>query len=218
MPTASFLNIRLPVDIERNFRGGPGYRTTKKESKGGVEKRNQDWDQQRARYTLGYGHDDRVVFEGILALFNVVIGSLHSFLFKDWIDNKVPRQIIGATDGSTATFQLKKTYTVMTVDPVPVAKTKDRTIVRPTIGQTLVWVNAVPIVEGPGADEFAIDPLTGIITLGATLAAQSGTDVEAQCDEFFVVVRFEDDEFDVELVWEDVGFVPDFRLVEVKGE
>jgi uncharacterized protein (TIGR02217 family) len=218
MPVASFLNIRLPDTIERNFRGGPGFKNDIKEGTGGTEKRNQKWDQQRARYTLRYGMDDRTVFESILAHFYVTVGNLHSFMFKDWIDFQIPRQVIAQTDGSTAVFQIIKTYTVMTVDTVPVAVTKTRDIVRPTDGTITVWVNGVAINEGAAADEYTVDLLTGLITLGSTLAAQSGTDIEVQVDEFLVVVRFQDEDFDVEMVWKDAGQVPDFRLIEVKDE
>jgi uncharacterized protein (TIGR02217 family) len=217
MPVGGFQNIRLPEAAERGFAGGPGFNNTIKTGKDGTEKRNQNWDQQRGHWTVRFGRDVRAVYEGILAVFQVSIGDLHSFLFKDWIDYTIPRQIIGATDTATTDYQIFKTYTVMTEDIVPVPVTKNRTIVRPKRTTVQVWVNAVEIFEGAGASQFTVDYLTGIITLGSTLAAQSGTDVEVAC-EFFSVVRFALPDFDVELTWGEVGEVPAFQLVEVKGE
>ena len=79
----------------------------------------------------------------------------------------------------------------------------DRTIAKPVAGTVQVWVNNVAIAEGVGAGEFAVDTATGIVTLGSTLAAQSGTTVEAAC-EFDVPVRFNLDKMNVTIAFHDI--------------
>ena len=79
----------------------------------------------------------------------------------------------------------------------------DRPLAKPVSGTVQVWVNNVAITEGAGAGEFTVDTTTGIVTLGATLAAQSATDVEAAC-EFDVPVRFNLDKMAVTISFHDI--------------
>ena len=80
-----------------------------------------------------------------------------------------------------------------------------------------VWVNNVEITEGGGAGQFQVDLLTGVITLGSTLAAQTGTDVEAEC-EFNVPVRFNVQKLTLRLLIENAGQIPSIPIIEVRGE
>jgi uncharacterized protein (TIGR02217 family) len=80
-------------------------------------------------------------------------------------------------------------------------------------------MNNVSIVEGAGVSEFTVNNNTGVITLGSTLAAQSGTEVEVIC-EFDVPVRFDTDELDITATVftqdEAVINIPSIPIIEIR--
>lgn len=206
----TFHDVQLPSDVEKGSGGGPEFNTIVLPLATGFEKRNIQWSQARAKYNIGYGIQTKANFTLVLDFFYARFGRAHSFRFKDWGDFEMARQVIGATDGSTATFQVFKRYTSGALD-------YDRTIEKIVLDSESVWVNNVSITEGGGAGEYALNDLTGVLTLGATLAAQSGTDVEVLC-EFDVPVRFDVDKFDVTLETFDAGAIPNLPVIEVRGE
>ena len=195
---AFFDDVRLPDNVERGASGGPGFNTSIRALTSGFEKRNKNWEKSRGRWNVGYGITTQSALDGVINTFYVVSGQADGFRFKDWGgfqigDTTTPdittRQLIGLTDTVTATFQIFKRYTRG-------ANNFDRTINKIVVGTLRVWVDNVEITEGAGAGEFAIDNNTGIITLGSTLVAQSGTEVEVLC-EFDVPVRFNQDQIDI---------------------
>ena len=206
----AFHDVRLPDDVEKGSSGGPQFNTVIISLATGFEQRNIQWSQARALYNIGYGIQTKIDFNAVRDFFYARFGRAHSFRFKDWGDFEMARQIIGVTDTSTADFQIFKRYTSGALD-------YDRTISKPVTGLILVWVNNVSISEGAGAGQFQVDELTGIVTIGSTLVAQSGTDVEVQC-EFDVPVRFDVDKFDVALETFEAGAIPNLPVVEVRGE
>lgn len=206
----AFHNERLPDDVERGAIGGPEFNVTIASGFSGFEKRNANWDQARGSWNLAYGVQNKIGYTRLIDFWYARGGPLHSFPFKDWADFQIAQQNIGTTDGSTATFPIFKRYTSG-------AFTFDRTITKPVSGTVRVFVNSIEITEGAGAGQFQVDLLTGIITLGATLAAQSGTPVEVIC-EFNVPVRFDQQKLDVRLLWEQAGNLPDIIVIEVRGE
>ncbi len=188
-------DVRLPVDIERGAQSTPTFSTTVIELANGFEKRNQNWSLPRLVFDISYGISLKPDLDAVIDTFYAIKGQLDSFRFKDWADFEIgdslggtasTRQFIGSTNGALTTFQMFKTYVSGAV------ATFNRTVIKPVAGTTRVWVNDVEITEGGGSSEFAVDTATGIITLGATLAAQSGTDV-AVITEFDVPVRFATD-------------------------
>jgi uncharacterized protein (TIGR02217 family) len=206
----TFHNVRLPDDIERGAEGGPEFNVTIASGFSGFEKRNANWEQARGSWDISYGVQNKDGYTRLLDFWYARGGPLHSFPFKDWSDFEIPRQIIGTTDGVTATFQIFLRY-------ISGAFTFDRTITKPVSGTVRVWVNDVEISEGAAADQFQVDLLTGIVTLGATLLAQTGTNIEVEC-EFNVPVRFDRQKLDIRLLWEQAGNIPSIMLIEVRGE
>ena len=205
-----FHDVQLPEDVEKGSGGGPEFNTIINSLATGFEKRNIQWSQARAKYSIGYGIQTKADFNTVRDFFYARFGRAHSFRFKDWGDFEMARQIIGVTDGSTATFPVFKRYTSGALD-------YDRTIEKIVLDSELVWVNNVPITEGGGATQYQLNDLTGVLTIGATLAAQSATNVEVLC-EFDVPVRFDTDQFDVTLETFDAGAIPNLPVIEVKGE
>jgi uncharacterized protein (TIGR02217 family) len=206
----TFHDVRLPDDVEKGAGGGPQFNTVVMSLATGFEQRNIQWSQARAKYDVGYGIQTKTNFNIVRDFFYARFGRAHSFRFKDWGDFEMARQIIGQTDGATATFQVFKRYTSGALD-------YDRTIEKVVLDSESVWVNSVAISEGAGATQYQLNDLTGVLTLGVTLAAQSGTDVEVLC-EFDVPVRFDTDQFDVTLETFEAGAIPSLPVVEVRGE
>lgn len=209
-----FDEIRLPEDIERGAQGGPAFNTTVVALASGFERRNINWSQARARWDIGYGVLDRdggvndTTFKKVLEFFYARQGRARAFRFKDWLDFELARQVIGQTDTSTTDFQVFKRYSSGGVD-------FDRTLKKLVSGTVKVWVNSVSIVEGGGADQFTVDLNTGVITLGATLAGQNGTDVEAEC-EFDIPVRFDLDAAELNAQLYNAASVPQIPVVEIR--
>lgn len=210
----AFHDVRLPEDVERGATGGPRFKTTILVLSSGVEKRNIDWSKTRAFYDVGYGIQSKEDFEDVIAFFYARQGRAHSFRFKDWSDYEITAQSLGSTDGSTTDFQIYKRYTSG-------ATTYDRTITRPVGSGWVVSVDGtsrtVVYTGSPTASQVKIDPLTGIMTLGSTLAALAAAPIIIT-GEFDVPVRFDTDELDVDLEVFNAGAVPNLPVIEVRGE
>lgn len=203
----AFDDVRFPPVIAQGAQGGPGFSTSVIVSSGGHEQRVGNWSVARRRWNIGSGLKTRADLGTLIAFFVARRGRLRGFRFKDWSDFEVSRQVIGVTDGATATFQIIKTYTsVVTVD---------RAITRPVSGTVSVWVNNAAIAAGAGAGQYQVNLSTGVITLGATLAATTGQDVEASC-QFDVPARFDTDDLPLVLRMYENGEWPDIPIVELR--
>ncbi len=191
----AFHEVQFPADISFGAVGGAEFKTTIVTLDSGHERRNIDWSTARGEWDVVHGLQDQADVDALIAFFRAREGRARGFRFKDWSDFELARQSISTTDGSTATFQIFKRYTSLV--------NYDRDLTKPVGGTVGVWVNNVAITEGAGAGEFAVDTTSGIITLGATLAAQSGTAVEAACA-FDVPVRFNLDKMAVTISFHDI--------------
>ena len=106
----AFHDLRFPDSIAEGAEGGPEFSTSVIASSGGHEQRNGNWSYPRGRWNVGTGLKDAEGVAELIAFFRVCFGRLHGFRFKDWSDFTMPRQTIGATDGSDATWPLFKQY------------------------------------------------------------------------------------------------------------
>lgn len=202
----AFDDVRLPEDIERGAKGGPRFMTTIIQFASGIEQRNQDWDQQRCEYDIGYGIESKEDWMDVLSFFYARRGRHRGFRYKDWADYQATDEILGIGDDVNRVFQLQKTY-----------GTYVRKILRPVNGTVKVYVDGVQRLAG-----FAINYSTGVITFNAPIGSDpvfpaTGQVVSASFD-FDVPVRFESDNLQVELEWELVGQIGGIRLLEIKGE
>lgn len=204
----AFHDTRFPDRIAEGAEGGPEYSTSIVISSGGHEQRIANWSVARGRWNVGTGLQDVADYATLLAFFRARQGRLHAFRFKDFSDYEMPRQTIGTTDGSDATWQLFKAYTSG-------ATTISRTITRPVAGTVNVWVNNTAITAGPGAGQYQVNLSTGVITLGSTLTATTGQAIEAACD-FDVPVRFDTDSLPLRLTAFEIGEWPDVPVVEIR--
>lgn len=206
----AFHDVRLPDDIERGAQGGPRFKTTVLTLSSGFEQRNIDWQLTRSAWDISYGVDSKVNFTRLIDFFFSRQGRAHSFRFKDWTDFELPRQLIGLTDGSTTDFQVFKRYSSGGLN-------FDRNLEKIVLDSESVWVDNVQIFEGVGGDQYELDDLTGILTIGTVLASQSSTDIEILC-EFDVPVRFDTDALDINALTFQAGSLPQLDIIEVRGE
>jgi len=166
---------QFPTGVSYGMIGGPKFSTLVVLLTSGFERRKITWSDTKGEWNLGHRLKTQTEIDALLAFFYVMEGMGHSFRFKDWVEFVLARQNIGTTDGSDATYQIFKRYTAG-VD------TYDKDLKKIVAATALVWVNDVSIAEGAGASQFQLNDDTGIVTLGSTLAAQSGTAVEVACE------------------------------------
>lgn len=204
----AFHDEQFPPVIAQGAQAIAGFSTGIVTSSGGHEQRLGNWATPRRRWNVGTGLRRRDDVDTLRAFFIARAGRLHAFRFKDWADYAVARQAIGTTDGGDATFPIVKTYTS---GPTSV----NRSITRPVSGTVQVWVNTVSIALGAGAGQFTVNLGTGVITLGATLAATTGQVVEAAC-EFDVPARFDSDDIALTQRSYHIGEWPDVPVIEVR--
>jgi uncharacterized protein (TIGR02217 family) len=204
----AFHDVRFPEKIALGATGGPLWSTNVVTTAGGHERRNQNWAASRGRWNVGSGLKTRADLEVLIAFFRARRGRAFAFRFKDWSDFAMPRQTIGTTDGTTATFQIARTYTSGAV-------TQARAIQLPVAGTVRCWVNDIERTEGPGTSQFQVHYQTGVITLGTGLRSPGGMPVEAQC-EFDVPARFDADELGLTLENFFQGQWADIPVIEVR--
>lgn len=204
----AFDDVAFPDSIAEGASGGPEFSTAVIIGSGGNEQRQANWSRPRRRYNVGTGLKDDADVADLIAFFLARQGRLRGFRFKDWSDYNLARQAIGTTGAGDATWQIYKRYTSGSVNV-------DRPITRPVSGTVRCWVNNVEIVLGAGAGEFQVNLATGVITLGATLAATTGQAIEAACD-FDVPARFDTDSLPLQLTAYQIGEWPDVPVIEVR--
>lgn len=209
----SFHEIRFPTGIAFHSRGGPERRTEVVTLGSGRETRNQRWADSRRRYDAGYGVRSLADMNAVIAFFEERRGKLFGFRWRDRTDDaSVPPgtepgpldQAIGTGDGTTATFQLVKTYGAAHAPYV-------RTIAKPVEGSVRVAVAGVEVAEGTG---FAVDPASGVVTFLPGHVPASGAAVTAGFA-FDVPVRFDVDQLSIDLAAFDAGEIPSIPLVEI---
>lgn len=204
----AFHDVRLPIEIERNAKGGPRFNTTINELFSGHEKRNVNWSKTKGKWTVGYGleYKDQLL-DDVIAFYYARQGMAHSFRFKDWSDYEIGNfvtetpQTIGTGDGAEVDFQIEKRY-------VSGSQTFHREITKPVDGTVRVWKSGVEQVSG-----WTVDLLTGIVTF--SVAPANGVTIAVLC-EFDVPVRFGSDDLDIDMEIYNAGSAPEISIVEVR--
>jgi uncharacterized protein (TIGR02217 family) len=205
----SFHEVRFPVAVSFGASGGPERRTEIVTLASGREERNSPWAQSRRRYDAGLGLRSLDDVHAVLAFFEARMGRLYGFRWKDWADHKscapsaAPGAFdcaIGVGDGARTAFQLAKTYA-----SGPSAHA--RPIAKPVAGTVLVAVG------GAVAEEWAVDPATGVVTVATPPAAGAAVTAGFQFD---TPVRFDTDRIEVSLAAFEAGAIPSIPVIEVR--
>jgi uncharacterized protein (TIGR02217 family) len=213
MTLPAFHEVRFPLDIALGARGGPERRTEIVTTATGREERNARWMHSRRKFDAGFGIKTIARLAEVVAFFEERRGRLYGFRFRDRLDwtsapqNAAPTAFdmpIGTGDGTTATFQLIKTYGG-TFAPYR------REITKPVAGSLLVGVNGVAI---PAA-HFTLDATNGRLTFLPGRVPLAGQAITAGFS-FDVPVRFDTDFLDVDLSAFEAGIIPQIPLIEIR--
>jgi uncharacterized protein (TIGR02217 family) len=192
--SSSFHEIQFPPSISQGAVGGPRFSTTVLTLSSGAEHRNINWAQQRGEWDVSHGLKTQEQIDQLLAFFYARRGKAYGFRFKDWSDYRLPRwrtlpgdidplPVFFTTNGSTASFQLVKTYTDAGGSFV-------RPIYKPVAGTLQLYNNGV------ATSDYTVNTTTGIVTLGNTTKATTGHLITGYC-EFDVPARFDTDDMKI---------------------
>jgi uncharacterized protein (TIGR02217 family) len=209
---SGFHEVRFPLRLALGVSGGPVRRTDIVNLSNGRENRNQRWRNSRRSYDAGSGVKSIDDLYAVLEFFEARGGQIYGFRFRDPVDWKscapgravsATDQAIGTGDGTTATFQLIKTYG-------DAGGSWRRRIVKPVAGSVVIAVGG----EVKPLSAYRIDTATGIVTFAAGQVPPAGAPVTSGY-EFDVPVRFDTDRIDVNLAHFDAGRIPTIPLTEI---
>ena len=209
----SFHEVRFPLAVGFNAKGGPERRTEIVTLGSGAEERNARWAHSRRRYDAGPGVRSLEDLARIVSFFEERRGRLFGFRFRDPLDaSSAPParpvtpldQVMGAGDGTTAAFQLQKSYGAGSTLYV-------RPIRKPVLGSVRVAVNGS---EKTAGIDFDIDVTTGIVTFREGALPASGATISAGFS-FDVPVRFDSDQLNINFDGFRAGQMPSISLVEI---
>jgi uncharacterized protein (TIGR02217 family) len=207
----SFHEVRFPIEISQNSRGGPQRLTDVVVTGAGREQRNARWLHSRRRYDAGYGVRSPAAIALVLAFFEERRGRLYGFRWRDRADDRscAPGQTPSPTDqplatgdGATREFRLAKTYGGGFAP-------YRRDICKPVADSVRVAVNGV--VKTAGSD-FVVDPTTGLLRF--QIAPAPGAVVSAGFL-FDTPVRFDTDTLEIDFSGLEAGVIPKIPLVEI---
>jgi uncharacterized protein (TIGR02217 family) len=202
----AFFEGRLPLPLTRGVAGGPERRTEIVTLGSGREQRNAVWAHGRRRYDIGGAIATLDELNAVIAFYEARRGRLQGFRHHDVADGKscapgaAPTpldQSLGVGDGVRVAFPLQRAYGDYL-----------RPIAKPVAGSVRVAVDGVELA--PAA--FAVDTVTGVVTLSAAPAA--GKTVSAGFL-FDTPVRFDADRVDVALDATGAGRIASLPLIEI---
>ena len=203
----AFHEVRLPARLAFGSTGGVERRTDVVTLASGFERRSSPWAMGRRRYLIGANLKSLADMAELTAFFEARRGRLYGFRFRDFADfascgpGGTPGGgdvLLGVGDGARTTFQLTKAYGDV-----------DRPITKPVEGSAKVAVAGVELASGT----FAVDAVTGMVTLDAAPAA--GIAVTAGFL-FDTPVRFDADRLEVTLDSFGAGRMAAVPLIEVR--
>ncbi|MPZ55021.1 MAG: TIGR02217 family protein [Rhizobiales bacterium] len=209
----AFHEVLFPLDIALRSAGGPERRTDVVTLGSGREERNARWAHSRRRYDAGYGIKTFEALAVVVAFFEERRGRLTGFRWRDRLDHASAApgaavapadQAIGVGDGTTAAFQLAKSYGSMHAP-------YSRPVRKPVDGSVRV---AVAGIEAGDGTDFTCDAATGIVTFLPGHEPALGAAVTAGFL-FDVPVRFDTDYLEVDLSAFAAGAIPKIPLVEI---
>src|SRR5690606_9307305 len=192
--------------ISRGAVGGPERRTEVVVLGSGHEERNSRWADSRRSYNAGYGIKALDDLYAVISFFEERRGRLYGFRWRDHSDwkscppSQVPAatdQLIGTGDGTTAIFQLTKTYGSAHAP-------WRREVKKPVAGSVIVAVDGVIQTEDVA---FTVDSTSGLVTFQPGHIPQPGSKVTAGFL-FDVPVRFDTDKLEINLQGFRHGAIP----------
>lgn len=190
---------RLDRDIEVGAKARPRYSTDITTMDGGWEFRNSRWAYPLFEFEFTVEPGNQVDLADFVDLFHAAGGAFESFLFEHWQDNQGLAQALGTGDGATVDFQLYRVYTRG-------ATTRRRKITRPKAGSVVGYKNGM-------IAPTSVNITTGILTFAT--APLNGVAVTADFN-FYLPVRFQDDELEFTALNRDLDQPVNVVLVEIR--
>lgn len=183
-----YRNTLFPTSISHGSTFGPSFKTLLTEVEGGAAEAVSLYPTPRYRFDVSTGIKTKDAIQQFLEFYLVQKAAAHTFPFEDPLDHSTAAswsegtpantdQVLGAGDGSTTEFQLKKVYELD-------GFTTSRPITKPKAGTVLVAIDGAAQSEGV---DFTVDELTGIVTFDS---APSPGAVLTWGGNFYVPVRF----------------------------
>lgn len=200
MATA-FDDVRLPVDIEIDAEGGAGWQTTIVQLGNGGEQRNQDWEENRHSFDVGYGISSLADLRAVRDFHKGRRGRARAFRFKDWMDFELDAELIALGDTTETDFQIIKTYS-------PNSNPYVRRITRPITSTVEVYLDGVLQTIATNYTLLA----GGIVHF--LVAPGLGVEIRITC-EFDIPMRFDIDAFRLRLEAFEAGTISGIMLIEV---
>ncbi|MDJ0449055.1 DUF2460 domain-containing protein [Methylocystis sp. JR02] len=207
-----FHEIRFPLDVSLDGRGGPERRTEIVTLGSNRESRNARWAHSRRRYEAGYGVKTLAQLAQVIDFFEERRGRLYGFRWRDRADyascapGVAPAptdQKLGTGDGARASFPLVKTYGGAFSAYV-------RDIAKPVAGSVRVAVNGVEKISA----NFSVDHTTGVVAFTAAAIPPLGAVVTAGYL-FDVPVRFDADFLEIDMQAFEAGAIPRIPIIEI---
>ncbi len=208
-----FHEVRFPLDVSVEGRGGPERRTEIVALGSNREQRNARWAHSRRRYEAGYGVKSLAQLAQVIDFFEERRGRLIGFRWRDRADfcsgppGAAPTaqdQPLGAGDGINKTFQLVKIYGGVFAPYV-------REIAKPVSGSLRIAVGGVE--KTPGAD-YSVNVATGVVTFVDKAIPPAGAPVTAGFL-FDVPVRFDTDFLEIDMQAFEAGAIPRIPIIEI---
>jgi len=145
-------SVRFPADISFNKPGGPGFNTDVAILDSGFEQRNQNWDQQRGTWNIGYGVRELDKITRVLEFFSAMKGRTHGFRYRDWNDFLSARRTLEYTGDETSMLDQVISVDTTTTDHFQLIKTyyagflaTRRFIAKPVTGTVSVAIQGVEV-------------------------------------------------------------------------
>jgi len=187
----SFLETRFPEKIFIGTSAEIRFLTDVVRTSGGIDERDAKWSVDLRVWDITKAVLTETEYEELMHFFLAVAqGQANGFRLKDRgdyqaVDNQAQSYpVLGVGDGSTATYQLKKSYRYFTAS-------LDRDIKKPVDGTVKIYLDGDYIVPGHATLGWSVDTTTGIVTPDS-VANWNGKLIEADF-EFDWPVRFNTD-------------------------
>lgn len=212
---SDFHDVRFPLDISAQAKGGPQRLTDIVMTGSGREQRNARWAHARRRFEAGYGVKSLAALALVVDFFEERRGRLYGFRWRDRADFKscsplqeisAQDQILGLGDGVNRIFQLMKTYGAAFAP-------YQRVISKPVAESLRLSVDGVEVDPA----HFICEANTGRIVFQPDQTPARGAVVSAGFL-FDVPVRFDTDFLEVDHTAFAAGGIPKIPLVEIMAE
>lgn len=208
----SYLDLRLPVNVEKGAQFGPQFSTDVIEAIAGTEQRKRNWAKARGAGDIGYAlrqianvADSLNYIRQVAEVFLACGGKDMPFRYRDHFDYDVTDERFGTGDGADTTFQLTKTY-----DPYKRIFGSAGTV---TYVRDILLPVATPTIKVAGVTTVPASIVNGLVTFSSAPANGAALTWTGQFD---LLVRFDTDKLDISMQTgrhAQIGSIPIYEVI-----